>query len=221
LSVVRVLDGAGTAVGAGFLVAPDVVATCAHVVNTALDRDPADDRTPPGPVRVDFPMARERGAPPIVAAQITRWSLVSYARRHGVTGPAAEDVVQQAFENVWQRRLRPTEITNVDAYVQTAVRHETWRTLRRASDDRERYAGDPADYVPSRDGGPADLVADRVTLHRFLGRLPAREREAVVLRMVWDLSVREAAETMGLSEGAVKRYCSDGLHRLNAWLSAA
>lgn len=148
-------------------------------------------------------------------------SLVSYARRHGITGPAAEDVVQQAFENVWQRRLRPTEITNVDAYVQTAVRHETFRALRRARDDRERYAGDPADCAPGRDGGPADHVADRVTLHRFLGRLPAREREAVVLRMVWDLSVREAAETMGLSEGAVKRYCSDGLHRLNAWLGAA
>jgi len=51
--------------------------------------------------------------------------------------------------------------------------------------------------------------------HKHIARLPQREREAVVLRMVWDLSVQETADCMGTSPGAVKRYCSDGLHRLN------
>jgi RNA polymerase sigma factor (sigma-70 family) len=147
-------------------------------------------------------------------------SLVSYARRHGAAGPGAEDVVQQAFEKVWQRRLRPAEIDNVDAYLQTAVRHETWRELSRTRADRERYGGDPAEF-PVTDGGPADHIIDRVTLRRLLDRLPRREHEAVVLRMIWDLSVREAAESMGVSPGAVKRYCSDGLHRLSDWLGAA
>jgi RNA polymerase sigma-70 factor (ECF subfamily) len=146
-------------------------------------------------------------------------SFVSYARRHGAV--SAEDVVQQAFEKVWQRRLRPAEIDNIDAYVQTAVRHETWRELARARTDRERYGGDPADVGDRPDGGAADQVLDRVTLRRFLDRLPRREREAVVLRMVWDLSVREAAESMGVSDGAVKRYCADGLHRLSDWLRTA
>lgn len=146
-------------------------------------------------------------------------SFVAYARRHGAAG--AEDAVQQAFEKVWQRRLRTAEIDNIDAYVQTAVRHETWRELARARTDRERYGGDPADVGERSDGSAADQVLDRVTLRRFLDRLPRREREAVVLRMVWDLSVREAAESMGVSDGAVKRYCADGLHRLSDWLRSA
>lgn len=147
-------------------------------------------------------------------------SLVAYARRHGA-GAGAEDAVQQAFEKVWQRRLRPAEIGNLDAYVQTAVRHETWRELRRMRGDRERYGGDPTELDAPPGLGPADHVADRVTLRRFLDRLPRREREAVVLRTVWELSVREAAESMGVSPGAVKRYCHDGLRRLGEWLQAA
>jgi RNA polymerase sigma-70 factor (ECF subfamily) len=146
-------------------------------------------------------------------------SFVAYARRRGAAG--AEDIVQQAFEKVWQRRLRPAEIGNIDAYVQTAVRHETWRELARARTDRERYGGDPTDVDDGPGGSPADQVLDRVTLRRCLDRLPRREREAVVLRMVWDLSVREAAESMGVSDGAVKRYCADGLHRLSDWLRTA
>ncbi|GAA4497950.1 hypothetical protein GCM10023191_042260 [Actinoallomurus oryzae] len=70
LSVVRVLDHAGMVAGAGFLVAPDVVATCAHVVTVAADGGP-----PAEPVVVDFPMARAAGGPPPRGlARVTRWA---------------------------------------------------------------------------------------------------------------------------------------------------
>lgn len=72
-SVVRVLDGNGLVVGAGFLVGPDIVATCAHVVNSALGLDPAADEVPASAVSIDFPMSGEpmRSA---MAARVTRWS---------------------------------------------------------------------------------------------------------------------------------------------------
>jgi hypothetical protein len=70
LSVVRVLDHSGTVVGAGFLVAPDIVATCAHVVTVAADGGP-----PAEPVVVDFPMARAAGGPPPrTIARVTQWA---------------------------------------------------------------------------------------------------------------------------------------------------
>ena len=40
----------------------------------------------------------------------------------------------------------------------------------------------------------------------------------MVLRHLDDLSVRETASLLGLSEGAVKRYVSDGVAALNAAL---
>lgn len=74
-SIARVLDGRGMVVGAGFLIRPDTVVTCAHVVSVALGRDPADDRLPPEPLLIDFPMSRERhGRRPTAMARVSRWS---------------------------------------------------------------------------------------------------------------------------------------------------
>ena len=72
-SVVRVLDDAGEVVGAGFLIGPDLVATCAHVVATALAADAYADSPPEAPVHVDFPLVRADGTEP-TAARVHRWS---------------------------------------------------------------------------------------------------------------------------------------------------
>ncbi|QYN32487.1 trypsin-like peptidase domain-containing protein [Pseudonocardia sp. DSM 110487] len=66
--VVRVLGDDGLPVGAGFLVGPDVVATCAHVVASAVGGDAFGPSAPRGPVRLDFPMFRGAGAEQAVAA---------------------------------------------------------------------------------------------------------------------------------------------------------
>src|SRR5207302_1953226 len=61
--------------GAGFVVAPGVVATCAHVVSAALDTNPTDERPPPDPVNVDFPLRRDSdGSPHTSAARVSRWA---------------------------------------------------------------------------------------------------------------------------------------------------
>jgi WD40 repeat protein len=77
-SIVRVLDRSGEVVGAGFLVAPDIVATCAHVVATALDADHHDELPPPTAVVLDFPLVGRDGAavPRTVRAVVRRWSPV-------------------------------------------------------------------------------------------------------------------------------------------------
>src|SRR5689334_13043103 len=53
-SVVRVVDQAGDAVGSGFMVAPNVVATCAHVAATAMGADPESQDMPVGHLSVEF-----------------------------------------------------------------------------------------------------------------------------------------------------------------------
>ena len=51
-----------------------------------------------------------------------------------------------------------------------------------------------------------------------LASLAPRVRACVLLRYVEDLSIRETAHILGLSEGTVKRYVADGLAALNARL---
>ena len=43
----------------------------------------------------------------------------------------------------------------------------------------------------------------------------------MVLRFYDDLPVADIAAALGLSDGAVKRYLSDGIHHLNAVLGTA
>ncbi|WP_326809975.1 trypsin-like peptidase domain-containing protein [Streptomyces scopuliridis] len=67
-AVVRVKGPGGELAGAGFLVAPELVLTCAHVVNDALDRPREDEVAAGTEVFVDLPFA-EGGS----AAEVERW----------------------------------------------------------------------------------------------------------------------------------------------------
>jgi WD40 repeat protein len=74
-AVVRVLDRGGAVVGAGFLVGRDLVATCAHVMTSAVGGDPTAKDAPAGELNVDFPLVRDPGVDqPIAAtARVRRW----------------------------------------------------------------------------------------------------------------------------------------------------
>ncbi|NUP20137.1 MAG: serine protease [Streptomyces sp.] len=60
-AVARVLDADGRVVGAGFLIAPDTVCTCAHVVARARDPEgtEATASAEGGTVTIDFPLLRD------------------------------------------------------------------------------------------------------------------------------------------------------------------
>jgi RNA polymerase sigma factor (sigma-70 family) len=66
----------------------------------------------------------------------------------------------------------------------------------------------------------AILREDHAEVLAALAQLPARRREAIVLRYWLDLSEREIAQTMGISAGTVKSQISRGLATLAQVLEA-
>nr|WSZ99458.1 trypsin-like peptidase domain-containing protein [Streptomyces sp. NBC_00857] len=72
-SQVRIFSVHGDVAGAGFLVAADLVCTCAHVVEEALDLPAPVDEAPGGSVNLDFPLL---SAHPSARASVVSW-------RHG------------------------------------------------------------------------------------------------------------------------------------------
>ena len=67
----------------------------------------------------------------------------------------------------------------------------------------------------------AESAADTVSRSQILllieaqvGELPARQREAFLLRYWEELDVAETASVMGCSEGSVKTHCSRAVHAL-------
>ena len=69
--------------------------------------------------------------------------------------------------------------------------------------------------VPELDSGAAPVVADRDDeLWDAVAELPPKQRGAVLLRFVGDLSHREIAEALWSSEEAARRSLADGLAKL-------
>ncbi|NKY88158.1 nSTAND1 domain-containing NTPase [Nocardia veterana] len=110
-SVVRVFSQSGTVVGAGFVIAPGLVATCAHVISDALGLDPADARQPATAVAIDFPLRSPRT---FVSARVTHWAPITATGAGDVavlelSEPVPETVAAPPFwraDEPWGREFR-------------------------------------------------------------------------------------------------------------------
>lgn len=87
------------------------------------------------------------------------------------------------------------------------------RAAANAAIDRWRKRSRSHPHEP-RNGSDDPLASRRADLVRALQALPRRQREAVVLRHLLDLTERETATAMGCTTGTVKSATSRGLAAL-------
>ena len=154
---------------------------------------------------------------------------------------AALDIVQDAMLRLSERYGdRPAEELPplFQRIVQNAIRdwfrrqkvRSTWTTLlsalapgRGEEDDQDpletlQEAGDS-----NREESPPDQLERAQVLEiieQEVSRLPARQREAFLMRYWEELDVAETAKAMGCSEGSVKTHCSRATHALATALRA-
>jgi RNA polymerase sigma-70 factor (ECF subfamily) len=75
----------------------------------------------------------------------------------------------------------------------------------------------------SRQEAPAERLEQAQVIEiieQEISRLPARQREAFILRYWEELDVAETARAMNCSEGSVKTHCSRAAHALQVALTA-
>jgi RNA polymerase sigma-70 factor (ECF subfamily) len=134
----------------------------------------------------------------------------------------AEDLVQTAFLRVWQGAAR----------WEPNARFSTWlyRVLYNLCMDRHRgrraAASEPlqgdlvealADEAPDSEERLAHLQQG-ARVRAALDRLPVRQRAALVLCYYEERSQAEAAQLLGVSEGALESLLSRGRATLRRWL---
>jgi RNA polymerase sigma-70 factor (sigma-E family) len=118
----------------------------------------------------------------------------------------AEEVVQDAFVRV---HLAGDRVQEPLPYLRRAVVNGARSSLRRLR-VRSRAPLEVVRDVPA--------PADRQDVMNALRRLPARQRECLVLRYYNDLSEADIAAALGISAGSVKTHTSRGLAALEKTL---
>lgn len=119
----------------------------------------------------------------------------------------AEDIVQEAFAGPRRRRVRPADTSKAVSYLRTSVLGSCGTVLRRLSAARALTLVDIGE-------GPVSVVAgaqaaalggaEQRALMSAIRRLPARQREALVLPFCLDEHEAEIARLMRIRPGAVR-----------------
>jgi RNA polymerase sigma-70 factor (sigma-E family) len=128
----------------------------------------------------------------------------------------AEEVVQDSFvamHSAW-RRLRDND--KALSYLRQSVVNRS-RSVLRHRVVVDRNAPKPAPDMPSAEQGALTLL-ERSAVVKALRALPARQREALVLRYYADMSEAQIATAMGISRGAVKSHTARAITALRTVL---
>ncbi len=153
------------------------------------------------------------------ALDIVQDAMMRLAERYG-DRDAAE--LAPIFQRILQNAIR-------DWFRRQKVR-SSWMTLFSALLPERSEGGDPDPLETLAAAGESNLeeppsaILERTQvieiIEQELGKLPARQREAFLMRYWEELDVTDTARAMGCSEGSVKTHCSRAAHALAAALKA-
>ena len=153
------------------------------------------------------------------ALDIVQDAMLKLSEKYGAR-PGTE--LPMLFQRILQNTIR-------DYYRRSKVR-STWITQLSSMLSGKSYEedADPLETMTATDGAqhnlePPDHLEKSqliVLIENELKKLPARQREAFLLRYWEEMDVAETARAMGCSEGSVKTHCSRAAHTLAAALKS-
>jgi RNA polymerase sigma-70 factor (sigma-E family) len=129
---------------------------------------------------------------------------------------AAEDLVQQALEQVYRRWRARGAVEQPHAYARKAVLNEYLRRRRLAA-SHEVFTDSPPE---TSDRAEDDAIVERDAMWRALERLPRRQRAALVLRYYEDVPDAEIAALLGCRPATVRSLVARGLAGLRVVVDA-
>lgn len=127
----------------------------------------------------------------------------------------AEDLTQEAFARAFRRWSSVSKYERPVAWVYVVAlnaERKRWRRDRRAPEPEQGV-----DLVPDVAGG----VLRTMVVRDALEKLAPRQRAAVVLRYLGDLTVADIADVMGCAEGTVKATLHQALQHLRVDLDGS
>lgn len=147
-------------------------------------------------------------------------SLRAWLSTRRLPGLDVDDVIQETY-SLLAARERFDDIDHPKAYLFQMARSLIVRHLRRSKIVAFQALEGLEDDLPAEDRpSPEQVAVDRDALRRLaeaIAALPPQAQRALILRRVHELSQREIAATMGLSENTVEKHIARALRLLIAW----
>lgn len=135
-------------------------------------------------------------------------SLVGFASALTVSRADAEEVVQDVFAAVWERRTTWTPVRSVASYLFAAVRNRSSKVrahgavVARAERDVEGVTSLASGELPVQPDVAVEVEDLRRAVSRAVALLPKRRRLALALRFGEGMSYAEIGDVLGVSEHA-------------------
>jgi RNA polymerase sigma-70 factor (ECF subfamily) len=168
--------------------------------------------------------AIQQGDQGAVAVLYERYGGVAYGLAYRITndGPAAEDVVQDAFVSLWKQAPRfDPKRGQVRSWLLTIVHHRAIDAVRRRTGRKERALPEgPEEFVATR-GRPEELAEWKLeaeAVRAAVRQIPDDQRQTVEMAYFEGLTHVEIAERMGVPLGTVKSRLRIGLEKMRTYL---
>ena len=149
-------------------------------------------------------------------------SMCTVVRRIVFAPDVAEELVQDVFFKLWNKREQLAEIDALKTYLYRAARNTALNHLRRQKlellhEEREAVKGEPSTVESTDDSASAAEVTEAVK--RAINRLPTRCREIFLMSRDGGLTYNEIASELGLSVKTVETQMGRALKSLRVSLA--
>ena len=124
----------------------------------------------------------------------------------------AQDLVQDVFVKIWQNFEKVKHISNLKAYLHTAVRNSSYNYVRDQKFKQNKIEiNDAFDHADNEDENRLhnEDVYDKI--HEAVSKLPQNWQEAFILSKYEKLKYYEIAKRMKISDKTVEKYISKSL----------
>jgi RNA polymerase sigma-70 factor (family 1) len=133
----------------------------------------------------------------------------------------AEDLVQDVFFRLWEKRER-LNVSNLSAYLHTAVRYEILNYVSRNKAPLSFYAPFEALLLETNTPESQLLAKEFVALVlKYAETLPAKRKQVFLLHIQSKLSVKEIAAYLKISEKTVHNHLGTAMNGLRTNIAPA
>lgn len=146
--------------------------------------------------------------------------LFHYGRQFLRDEEAVNDAIQDLFVDLWRNRRSLSPARSVKFYLMASLRRKIHRSLRPERFQETDWGNLPESLLPVQSSAEIDFTAQEEhflqtqKLNDWLGQLPPRQREALVLRFYHDLEYAEIAALLAIGEQTSRNLVQKALYTL-------